>query len=174
MPQNHAFFSVVYGCGLRLSEAIHLRVGDVDGKRGCVHVHHGKGAKDRVVPLPENVLHTLRAYWKTHRNPTWLFPALGKGGRDGPHAERPVAMVTVQGALRRTLKRLRIRKKVTTHTFRHSYATHLIEAGVPVRHVQEYLGHESLATVMVYLHITTHGHEDSLRRVNQLMRGVLS
>jgi integrase len=120
------------------------------------------------------VLETLRGYYRSHRNPTWIFPALGKGGQEGPRAERPVAMVTVQGALRRTVKRLGIRKRITTHTFRHSYATHMIEAGVPVRHVQECLGHRSLASVMIYLHITTHGKEDSRRRMNQLMRGVLS
>jgi integrase/recombinase XerD len=167
--QNHAFFSLVYGCGLRLSEAITLHVADVDGKRKCLHVHRAKGAKDRWVPIPEPVLNTLRDYWKTHRNNTWLFPALGKTGREGPTAERPVSHTTVQGALRRTLVRLKIRKRVTAHTFRH-----LIEANVAVRHVQEYLGHASLATVMIYLHVTSHGREDSIKRMNQLMRGVLS
>lgn len=172
--QNHAFFSVVYGCGLRLNEAIHLKVADVDGQRHGLHIHLAKGAKDRWVPLPDTVLSTLRNYWKTHRNPVWLFPALGKSGKGGPTANQPVSETTVQGALRRTLKRLGISKRVCTHTFRHSYATHLIEAGVPVRHVQECLGHESLATVMIYLHITTHGREDSRRRLNHLMRGVFS
>jgi len=173
-PQNHAYFSVVYSCGLRLSEAMHLRVADVDGKRGFLHVHHGKGAKDRYVPLPEMTLYILREYWRTHRNAEWLFPGLGRSGKKGPKATRPVTSVTVQGALRRTVKRLGIRKRVTPHTFRHSYATHMLEAGVPVRHVQEALGHASLASVMIYLHITSHGKEDSRRRMNQLMRGVLS
>lgn len=173
-PQNRTFFTVVYGCGLRLNEAIHLQVGDIDGKRGSLHVHRGKGAKDRFVPIPEPALKSLRDYWRTHRNPLWIFPALGKSGQQGHIATRPVSETTVQAALQRTIKRLGIKKRVTTHTFRHSYATHLIEAGVPVRHVQECLGHESLATVMIYLHITTHGKEDSRRRLNQLMRGVLS
>jgi len=172
--QNRAFFSMVYGCGLRLNEAIHLQVGDVDGKRRAVHVHGGKGAKDRWIPVPDTVLELLRAYYKTHRNSRWLFPATGKNGKQGPTAVKPVAETTVQGALRRTLKRQGIKKRVTTHTFRHSYATHLIEAGVPVRHVQECLGHSSLATVMIYLHITTHGREDSRNKLNQLMRGVFS
>jgi site-specific recombinase XerD len=173
-PQNRAFFTVVYGCGLRLNEAIHLQVGDIDGKRGSLHVHRGKGAKDRLIPIPEPALLALRDYWRTHRNPCWIFPALGKSGQEGHIATRPVSETTVQAALQRTIKRSGIKKRVTTHTFRHSYATHLIEAGVPVRHVQECLGHESLATVMIYLHITTHGKEDSRRRMNQLMRGVLS
>ncbi len=173
-PQNHAFFTLVYSCGLRLNEAIHIQVADIDGRRKTIHVHHGKGAKDRVVPLPETTLNVLRNYWKTHRNSMWMFPALGKAGKDGPTAKRPVSETTVQGALRRAVMRLGLRKRVRTHTLRHSYATHMIEAGVPVRHVQECLGHVSLASTMIYLHITTHGREDSRRRMNQLMRGVLS
>lgn len=174
MPQNHAFFSLVYSCGLRLSEALHVRPGDIDGSRQSIHIHHGKGAKDRVIPLPESTLRILREYWKSHRNPHWVFPALGRDAKQGGSAERPVSAVTVQGALRRTLARLRINKRVTPHTFRHSYATHMIEAGVPVRHVQECLGHASLASVMIYLHVTSHGKEDSRRRLNQLMRGVFA
>jgi site-specific recombinase XerD len=174
MPQNHAFFTLVYSCGLRLSEALNIRVADIDGRRQSVHVHYGKGAKDRVIPLPETTIEVLRDYWKSHRNEVWLFPALGRDGKQGRTAERPVTAVTVQGALRRTLVRLGIKKRVTPHTFPHSYATHMLEAGVPVRHVQECLGHASLASVMIYLHITSHGKEDSRRRMNQLMRGVLS
>ena len=174
LPQNHAYFSLVYSCGLRLSEALNVKSADIDGKRRSIHIHQGKGAKDRVIPLPESTLRILREYWKSHRNPHWVFPALGRDSKGGPTAERPVRAVTVQNALRRTVTRLGIKKRVTTHTFRHSYATHMIEAGVPVRHVQECLGHSSLATVMIYLHITSHGKEDSRRRLNQLMRGVLS
>jgi integrase/recombinase XerD len=173
-PQNHAFFSLVYSCGLRLSEAMNVKPADIDGDRQSIHIHHGKGAKDRVIPLPESTLKILREYWKSHRNPDWLFPALGRDGKKGPTAERPVRAVTVQGALRRAVVRIGIKKRVTPHTFRHSYATHMIEAGVPVRHVQECLGHASLASVMIYLHVTSHGKEDSRRRLNQLMRGVLS
>jgi len=174
MPANHAFFTLVYSCGLRLSEALNIQVGDIDGKRLSIHVHHGKGAKDRVIPLPESTLRVLREYWKTHRNPVWMFPALGRDGKGGGTAKRPTRAVTVQGALRRIVKRLGIKKQIRVHSFRHSYATHMIEAGVPVRHVQECLGHASLASVMIYLHITTHGKEDSRRRLDQLMRGVLS
>jgi site-specific recombinase XerD len=172
--QNRAFFTVMYACGLRLGEAIHLQVRDIDGQRQFIHVRHGKGAKDRLVPLAESALSLLRAYYKTHRNPTWVFPALGKNGQGGPTAEQPVSETTVQGALRRAVVKTGLRKPVRPHTLRHSYATHMIEAGVPVRHVQECLGHESLASTMIYLHISSHGKEDSRRRMNQLMRGVLS
>ena len=138
-----------------------------------VHVHAGKGAKDRLIPLPETTLLSLRNYWKRHRNPVWLFPGLGQDGKRGPHAQKPVSATTVQGALRRTIIRLKIKKHVHTHTFRHSYATHLIEAGIPVRHVQDYLGHETLNSTMIYLHLTTAGNIESQSRINQLMRGVV-
>jgi integrase/recombinase XerD len=172
--QNRAFYTVMYACGLRLGEAIHLQVADVDGKRKFIHVRHGKGAKDRLVPVADSALEVLRAFYRTHRNPTWVFPALGKNGKGGPTAEQPVSETTVHGALRRAVVKTGLRKPIRPHTLRHSYATHMIEAGVPVRHVQECLGHESLASTMIYLHITSHGKEDSRRRMNQLMRGVLS
>ena len=172
--QNRAFYTLMYACGLRLGEAINLQVRDVDGKRKFVHVRHGKGAKDRLVPVADSALETLRAFYKTHRNPTWLFPALGKGNKGGPTADHPVSETTVHGALHRAVLKAGIRKPVVPHTLRHSYATHMLEAGVPVRHVQECLGHESLASTMIYLHITSHGKEDSRRRMEQLMRGVLS
>jgi len=171
---NRAFFTLVYACGLRLGEALNLSVADVDGVRKCIHVHCGKGAKDRYVPVAESALSLLREYYKIHRNPRLIFPAPGRSGQGAATADHAVSETTVHGALRRTLSRLGIRKQVCVHTFRHSYATHMIEAGVPVRHVQECLGHESLASTMIYLHITSHGKEDSRRRMDHLMRGVLS
>lgn len=173
-PQNRAFFSLLYGCGLRLGEALKLRPCDIDSKRGGLIVSSGKGNKQRWVPVSGSVMEVLESYWATHRNPNWIFPALGKSGHEGPTADKPVAGNTVQQALRRAVKRTRIRKHIRPHTFRHSYATHMLEAGVPIRHVQECLGHASLMTVMVYLHITTHGKDDTQRRMNQLMRGVLA
>ena len=173
-PQNRAFFTLVYSCGLRLQEAMHVQTGDVAGDRGLLHVQRGKGAKDRYVPLPEVTLHILRDYWKTHRNPTWLFPALGRDSKGGPTADRPVRKETIQGALRRTVVRLGIKKHVTPHVFRHSYASHLIEANVPIRHVQEYLGHSTLASTMIYVHVTSIAEGDSRQKINQLMRGILS
>ena len=172
--QNRTFYEVTYSLGLRLTEAITLQVRDIDSSRMQVHVHAGKGAKDRLVPMPKTTLQSLREYWKTHRNPKWIFPGLGRDGKGGRTAEKPVSATTVQGALRGTVKRLGLKKHVHPHTFRHSYATHLIEAGVPVRHVQEYLGHQTLASTTVYLHLTTAGKQESRSRINQLMRGVSS
>jgi integrase/recombinase XerD len=172
-PQNKAYFTAVYSCGLRLLEGLNLQVPDVDSHRMLLHVHRGKGAKDRYVPRPESTLEVLRAYWKQHRNPLWLFPSLGRGGRLGPIATMPMAKQTVQGALRRVLRELpQIKKPVRVHTFRHSYATHLLEAGVNIRLVQQFLGHASLTSTMVYAHVTRSGHDEACERINVLMQGV--
>lgn len=173
-PQNKAFLTVVYSCGLRLNEALHLEVGDIDAELMRIHVHRGKGAKDRYVPLPKPTLDLLRQYWKTHRNPVLIFPALGRDGKQGPTANYPMKKTSVQGALRRVLTQLNIRKKVSTHTLRHSYATHLLEAGVNIRRIQQYLGHSSFNTTLVYLHLTTQGHEQACGIINDLMQEVQS
>lgn len=170
-PQNKAFLTTVYTCGLRLNEALFLQVGDIDSQRMRIHVHGGKGAKDRYVPLPAATLALLRDYWKTHRNPKLIFPSLGRSGKDGPRAQKPMAKGSVQGALRRVIKQLQINKRVTIHTLRHSYATHLLEAGVNIRRIQQYLGHNSFNSTLVYLHLTTQGHERAYGIINDLMKG---
>lgn len=171
-PQNKAYLTTVYTCGLRLNEALNLHVGDIDSQRMRIHVHRGKGAKDRYVPLPEKTLHILRDYWKTHRNATLIFPQLGRSGKEGPTATEPMKKSSVQGALRRTMTNLNIKKRVSIHTLRHSYATHLLEAGVNIRRIQQYLGHSSLNTTMVYLHLTTQGHEHAYGIIDNLMKEV--
>jgi len=169
-PQNKAYLTSVYSCGLRLHEALHLQVSDIDKDRMRIHVR-GKGAKDRYVPLPESTLHILRSYWKLHRNPTWIFPRLGRSGKEGPTAQIPMNKSSVQGALRRVLKQLKLKKRISVHTLRHSYATHLLEAGVNIRRIQQYLGHSSLNSTMIYLHLTTQGHENAYGIINDLMKG---
>lgn len=172
-PQVKAFLTTVYSCGLRLSEALNLEVSDIDAERMSVRVRDGKGAKERHVPLPASTLDVLRDYWKTHKNPRLVFPALGRRHDQGPTALRPMAISSVQGALRRILKQLpKIGKHATIHTLRHSYATHLIEAGVNLRIVQQYLGHASLVNTMIYLHVTDLGNDDAAGRINRLMGGV--
>jgi site-specific recombinase XerD len=172
---NQVYFSTVYSLGLRLHEALYLQVADIDGQRLQVHVHRGKGAKDRYVPLPEDTLTLLRLYWKTHRNETWLFPATGRDQKQAPTATYPMSRASVQGAFRKAKKRAGITKMgVAIHTLRHSYATHLLEAGVNLRLIQRYLGHIRLETTMVYLHLTQKGHEDAYGRINALMQGLAS
>ena len=168
-PHNRAYFWTVYSLGLRLTEALHLQVADIDSARMMVHVHRGKGAKDRFVPLPSSTLKTLRQYWATHRHPTWLFPATGRDHRPAAFADSPMERSSVQGALRRVVRDLGLRKAISIHTLRHSYATHLLEAGVNLRLIQQYLGHSSLQTTMVYLHLTTVSQEQARERIEALM-----
>ncbi len=144
---NQVYFSTVYSLGLRLHEALYLQVADIDGQRLQVHVHRGKGAKDRYLPWPEDTLTLLRLYWKTHRNETWLFPATGRDQKQAPTATYPMSRASVQGAFRKAKKRAGITKMgVAIHTLRHSYATHRLEAGVNLRLIQRYLGHIRLET----------------------------
>ena len=171
---NQVYFTTVYSLGLRLHEALSLQVADIDGQRLQVHVHRGKGAKDRYVPLPEETLALLRTYWKTHRHKTWLFPATGRNQKHSPTATSPMSRASVQGAFRKAKHRAGITKTgVAIHTLRHSYATHLLEAGVNPRLIQRSLGHTQLETTMLYLHLTHTGHEDACARINSLMQGLL-
>jgi integrase/recombinase XerD len=168
-PHNQTFFWTVYSLGLRLQEALNLQVGDIDSARMVVHVHRGKGSKDRFVPLPPRTLTTLRHYWATHRHPLWLFPATGRDQEQAQAATEPMARSSVHGAMKRVVQELGFRKRVTIHTLRHSYATHLLEAGVNLRLIQQYLGHRSLQATMVYLHLTSLGQEQARATINRLM-----
>lgn len=171
--QNYAYLSTVYSCGLRLHEGLHLEVSDIDSSRMMIHVHRGKGAKDRYVPLPPSTLNLLRRYWVTHRHPRLLFPALGRNGKGAKETQTPMAKSSVQGAFRRAKFDAGIHKKsVSIHTLRHSYATHLLEAGVNLRAIQRYMGHAQLETTMVYLHLTQKGQEDACHLINHVMEGL--
>lgn len=151
------FIWIAYTLGLRIGEAVNLQVGDIDSQRMMVHVHRGKGAKDRYIPLAESTLIVLRALWATHRNPTFLFPTEGRNHQDGSKSKTPMSISTVQGAI----KQLDFGKKVTTHALRHSYATHLLEARASIKAVQNFLSHSSLQTTMIYLHLTEIAEADS-------------
>jgi site-specific recombinase XerD len=145
---HQMYFTTVYACGLRLSEAVHLRVEDVDGQRGLLRVR-GKGSRDRYVPLPSQLLLRLRQFWKTHRTLPWLFPA--------PHSanpSRPLNRKNIQEAFAAARQRCSLNKHPTVHTLRHSYATHLLEAGVNLRLIQANLGHRSPKTTVLYTHLT--------------------
>jgi len=154
-PHNKAFLLTVYSCGLRLQEALYLEVGDIDSDRMLIHVHRGKGAKDRMVPLPPQTLAVLRDHWKSHRNPRLIFPALARGQRLASTSQSPMGKATVQIAMKEAVRRAGITKRsVHIHTLRHSYATHLLEEGVNLRVIQRYLGHSKIETTMMYLHLT--------------------
>ena len=170
---HHAFLTTVYACGLRLQEALHLEVSDIDSQRLMIHVHRGKGAKDRLVPLPHATLIILRTHWRSHRNPRLLFPACGRDGRAAATATTPMAKSSVQGAFRHAKRDAGVAKReVSVHTLRHCYATHLLEAGVNLRVIQKNMGHASLETTMMYLHLTSKGQEDAYALIDRVMEGL--
>jgi site-specific recombinase XerD len=123
-PRNRTYFQTVYSLGLRLGEGLHLQDSDIKAARMKVHVHRGKGAKDRYVPLPSSTLRILRQYWVTHRHPVWLFPANGRNHRQAALADEPMDRSSVQGAMRRVVQELKLQKAISIHSLRHSYATH--------------------------------------------------
>lgn len=143
-----------YGAGLRVSEACRLRVADIDSKRMVLHVHSGKGRKDRQVKLSERLLRALRSYYKTRRP---RGPYLFEGRTPG----RPITVKAFQKALTAALRDSQVRKRVTAHVLRHSYATHMIEAGADLRSVQLQLGHASIRSTARYVHLT-HARLDTL------------
>jgi integrase/recombinase XerD len=121
------------------------------------------------VPLPSRTLKVLRQYWVTHRHTELLFPAKGRDGQPAATADQPMPRSSVQKAMTRVVRGLKIRKAISIHSLRHSYATHLLEAGVNLRLIQQYLGHSSLQTTMVYLHLTTASQEQAVARIEALM-----
>lgn len=166
--------SVIYACGLRLNEGIHLQVADIDSARGMLHVHLGKGGKDRYVPLPDHTLGVLRRFWVTHRNPVWLFPAHDRVASRMSVATRPMRHVGVQHAFHAALVACGIHKRASVHTLRHSWATRLLESGVDLKSIQVYLGHSSPATTSIYTHLTATLTQAALKTINEVMRDLPS
>jgi len=173
IPVYRACLTTIYACGLRLLEGAHLQVPDVDSGRMLLHIH-GKSNKDRYVPLPEPTLELLRAHWRTHRSPLWLFPAPTRHGLEHSlaHNGGPVTRSSLQSAFRRAFEQSGIRKRAHVHTLRHSYATHLLEAGVNLRIIQENLGHGSARTTQIYTHLTREVRATLTDPLNQLMQGL--
>ncbi|MGH9957568.1 MAG: site-specific integrase [Pyrinomonadaceae bacterium] len=169
LPRYKVCLSTIYSCGLRLQEGTNLHVADIDSARLMLHVRHGKGAKDRYVPLPERMLELLRQYWKQHRHPVLLFPAEGRNHIKLSLSTKPVSKDSVQDAFHAALKESGNNKRASVHTLRHSWATHLLEAGVNLRLIQEWLGHSSPATTSVYTHLTVKAEQLGTQSINQLM-----
>jgi len=163
--KHRTVLMTMYGTGLRVSEALHLRPTDVDSERMVLQIRQGKGRKDRYVPLSATLLESLRTYWKAYQPTGWLFP--------GKTANHPLDVTGIQKACARARQEARLAKPATTHTMRHCYATHHLEAGTDLRTIQHILGHSSLNTTAVYLHVTTAtrrsasggGHTDLLQAV---------
>lgn len=151
---------LIYCCGLRIGEAVNVEVGDLRGGER-VHVRQAKGNKDRYVPLPPAMTAELRAWWKTHRHPRWVFPGVGRGWRETPggvqrlgHALEPMGVGSIQHCVRLAVAEAGLPKATCVHTLRHSYATHLLEEGVSIRLISAYLGHASIETTAIYTHLT--------------------
>jgi len=169
LPVYRACLSTIYACGLRIQEGVNLRVGDIDSARMVVHVRQSKGQKDRDVPLAVSALEMLRRYWSLYRHPKWLFPASTKAGVSPSQASGPVSVSSVQKAFRAALAESGVTIAATVHTLRHSYATHLLEAGVDLRVIQAYLGHSSPETTAIYTHVTRRVDELAGEAVNRVM-----
>lgn len=152
--------TTAYAAGLRVSEAVSLKITDIDSERMIIRVEHGKGGKDRYVMLSARLLEILRSYWRVARPKDWLFP-----GRD---ASRPLNPVSLHRACRLAAAAAGLDKRVTVHTLRHSFATHLLESGTNIRIIQLLLGHSNLSTTARYTQVassTIHGTVSPLDRL---------
>lgn len=143
--RDRALLETAYATGMRLGEVTRLLISDIDSERMTIRVEQGKGRKDRYVMLSQSLLETLRAYWRAYKPKKYLFP--GDGG------DRPLSVSAVQKALNKARDRAHIDKRVSFHTLRHTFATHLLEDGVSVRKIQTLLGHRSLETTARYTHL---------------------
>lgn len=144
--KHRTLLSLCYGAGLRIGEALHLKVDDIDSQRMMIRVRQAKGNKDRYVMLSPKLLELLREYWRVKRPTTWLFPSRLNN--------EPLNPCTIQHVCQRARQVSGIRKAVTPHTLRHSFASHLLEAGADLRTIQLLLGHNSLQTTSVYTHVS--------------------
>jgi site-specific recombinase XerD len=143
--KHRTVLMTMYGSGVRIAEALGLRIDDVDSHRMLIRVEQGKGRRDRYTILPPTLLASLRGYWKSSRTRPWLFP--------GQTSQQPLTQNAMHRVVRRVRKKAGLAKPVTTHTMRHCFATHLLEAGVDLRTIQVLLGHRSLNTSAMYLHV---------------------
>jgi site-specific recombinase XerD len=149
--KHRMVISLIYSAGLRISEAINMKLEDIDSKMGYIMVRGGKGKKDRRTLLSTSILGQLRLYYQLYRPKKWVFE-----GQDG----RQYSDESIQSVFRRAVARAGIRKRVTVHTLRHSFATHLLEHGVSLRYIQSLLGHSSSRTTEIYTHVTNKGFLD--------------
>lgn len=171
-PRFRMVLRLIYACGLRISEAVKLETGDIKDNR--ILIRQGKGNKDRYIPLAPSILTELRSWWKEHRHPRFLFPAVGRGWKENRHnllsrSDEPMSIGSIQLCFRMVAAQTGISKKASVHTLRHSYATHLLEAGVSLRQIGSYLGHVSMDTTVIYTHLTTVSEAKALKAIEGLI-----
>lgn len=145
--KHRAMLSLIYACGLRRSELLNLRPSNIDSNRKLLIIQQSKGNKDRVVPLGDKLIDMLRSYYKAYRPQEWLFEGQVKG--------KQYSATSLQHVLKQSLRRSGIKKPVTLHWLRHSFATHLLESGTDLRYIQQILGHRSSKTTEIYTHVST-------------------
>lgn len=162
-------FFTLYSMGLRLGEGLRLQVGDIDANHNRVHIRNAKGNKDRLVPLPTKTLHVLRHFWKVHKHPIFLFPNRKRGLKNAHLVDSHLDRGGAQVAMKTLVGELRFNKKISCHSLRHSYATHLLEAGVDMLELQKILGHVSLLTTSKYTHLTSHTTQRADQHINKIM-----
>jgi site-specific recombinase XerD len=169
---------LIYCCGLRLSECLNLTIHDIRGDEGKLWVRGGKGGKDRMVPVSRIMVEDLRRYWRFHRHSLLLFPNVGRGSNDPAQlaarmrrSRTPMPVSSLQRLIVVARKELGI-PEATVHTLRHSFATHLIEAGAPIHAVKELLGHAQIETTMIYLHLTHRTEMDCRALIESLCQGL--
>jgi integrase/recombinase XerD len=169
---------LIYCCGLRLSECLALTIHDIKGAENKLLIRDSKGHQDRVVPLPTSLYHELQRYWKFHRHPLLLFPNVGRGDRQPQalaarmrQATAPMPCSSLQRLLILARKQLNI-PDASIHSLRHSFATHLLEAGAHLHTIQKLLGHKQITSTMVYLHLTHQSTRDALRLMDELCQGL--
>ena len=169
---------LIYCCGLRLSECLGLTIHDIRGKENKLLIRQSKGNTDRVVPLPTSMYEELRRYWTFHRHPLLLFPNVGRGDHDPKslakrmhQATGPMPHSSLQRLLILARKQLNF-PAASVHSLRHSFATHMLEAGAHLHTIQKLLGHKQITSTMVYLHLTHQSTRDALRLMDQLCQGL--
>jgi integrase/recombinase XerD len=173
IPRYRTCLSVIYACGLRVTEGVSLTVPQIDSARMLLHIQAGKGNKDRYVPLPQRALQLLRMQWLTHRHPVFLFPAVDPASGTVHTAMQPMIVDGVQRAFRAAVQEAGMHKHATVHTLRHSWATHLLEAGVSLRMIQQWLGHTSLTTTSHYTHLTRSAEQRATETLDHILGDVI-
>lgn len=155
LERHRVCLATIYACGLRIQEGLNLRVKDIDSTRQVLFINQSKGGKDRYVPLSDTLLEMLRKHWRTHRDPVWLFPNFYQHWYKPENVGNSLNRSSLNVPFTLALHKSGVNKAATVHTLRHSYATHLLEAGVNLRVIQLYLGHASISSTAIYTHLTS-------------------
>jgi len=173
-------FQLIYHCGLRIGEAVALAPRDIETAAGRLRLRHAKGGRERFVPITSTMVGILRSFWLRHRNRSFLFPGLGRGWKGmkiapeeaARRSRHAISEAAVQVAFQKCTAAAGLTKHAVVHSLRHSYATHLLEEGVSIRLISQYLGHASLETTLIYTHLTAISEEKTREALERLHAGL--